>query len=93
MNVCIFVAVCIKGLCHGDAFSGPADTWSQMNQAHDSDTNSVSSSVLFAKFCATTHLISCQMKLTRRLNLYLNRVPGSFDSRCQQAVRLRPDGA
>jgi len=27
---------------------GPADTWSQMNQKHDTDTNSASSSVLFA---------------------------------------------
>ena len=26
------------------------------------------------------------MKLTRKLNLYLYRVPGSFDSRCLQAV-------
>ena len=52
---------------------GPKDTWSQMNQKHDTDTNSASSSVLFALLLRyytvhTTHLTSCQMKLTRRLN-------------------------
>ena len=38
-------------------------------------------------FCATTQLTSCQMKLTRRLNVYLYGVSGSKDSRCLQALR------
>ena len=37
-------------------------------------------------FCATTHLTSCCMKLTRRLNLYMYAVPGSKDSRCLLAL-------
>ena len=61
-----------------------------MNQAHDTDTNSACSSVLFALLLRYYTPNIKKMKLTRRLNLYVYRVPGSFDSKCLQAVRCFP---